>query len=335
MAVTRLSDIIEPDVFTAYTQQLTTRLDALLSSGIVVTSSEFDARANGAGDVTDMPFWNDLGETNSNIGTDDPAVTSTPLNIDTGKMIALRNHRNQSWGAMDLLARVAGQDPMDVIAQRVAKYWVGDRQRLLISMLKGLEADNIAANSSDMVHDVGTDSASAITDAEKLTSDTVLEAKQTMGDAARALSVIVMHSRVHTNIQKAQKIDFVPAAETNVGFDTYLGYRVIVDDNCPVTVGTNRSEYTSYLFGPGVFALGNGTPKVPTEVWRDPASGRGSGEERLYSRQQFILHPLGFQCSAATSTGKSPTNSEYEVAGAWSRVYNRKKIPLVILKTNE
>ncbi|MEA3537599.1 MAG: major capsid protein [Pseudomonadota bacterium] len=341
MATTQLADIIEPKIFEERVVEETTRLDLFVQSGIVMSSDVFDRRANGEGDITDLPFWNDLGNGESNVQTDDPAVKSTPDKIGMGKQIAFRNHREKDWSSMDIVANVLGQDPLDVIAGRVGKYWVGDRQKMLFSMVNGLIADNVAANSGDMIHNVATDAAGAPADAEKINPNTVLEASQTMGDAAKLLRAIAMPSRLYTNLKKSQAADFLTVSAgmkdvdgSDLTYETYLGYRLFIDDDMPIAVGANRTTYTVVLFGPGAFALGQGTPKVPVEVWRDPSAGRGAGEERLYSRRQFILHPKGYQCTAANASGKSPTNAEYAVAGAWVRVLERKKIPLAFLKVN-
>ena len=50
-----------------------------------------------------------------------------------------------------------------------------------------------------------------------------------------------------------------------------MGKRVIIDDGCPVTGSGSSQVFSTYLFGNGAIALGNGTPEkfVATETDRD------------------------------------------------------------------
>mgnify|MGYP000281957117 CR=1 FL=1 len=75
-----------------------------------------------------------------------------------------------------------------------------------------------------------------------------------------------MHSATKAFLKKSNLID-TERDSTDVEFDTYQGRRVIVDDGCPVADGV----YTTYLFGQGAIAFGNGSPVgfVATEVDRD------------------------------------------------------------------
>ena len=69
-----------------------------------------------------------------------------------------------------------------------------------------------------------------------------------------------------------------------------------VDDGCPVTSG---GVYTTYLFGNGAVAYGNGSPTgfVSTEVDRDKQTG--GGIDYLINRKAFILHPRGIAYTGA------------------------------------
>ncbi len=338
MAQTRLSDIIEPTVFMDYVVDRTKERSALYQSELVVDDPRVTELAMGGGSIFHMPFWNDLTATESNVGSDDPAQESTPEKIRADDERAHKHFRNQSWASMDLASAVAGDDPMKRVADLVADYWARDMQNTLIASLDGVIADNVANDSGDMVHDVATDAVGAPADAELIGPDAVITAKQTMGDAAEDLTAIAMHSVPYSRLQKLDQIDFRNTSEKGsaggLQIPFYLGYRVIVDDGCPAVVGTNRITYTSYLLGRGSVALGEGRARVPVEVDRLPATGKGEGQEVLYNRRHFILHPRGIDFTAATVTGKSPTNTELRLATNWNRVYQRKSIRVAFLQTN-
>jgi hypothetical protein len=333
MAVTQLADIIEPEVWLPYVQKRTTELDALARSGIVVDDPELAALAQGGGTLYNMPFWNDLSGT-SDAAVDNPATESTPAKIGAGKDKARKHFRGKSWSWMDLAGAIAGDDPAMRIADLVAGFWARERLRLLILTLKGVLADNAANDSGDMIFSIANDNAGAVQASEKISSTAILLAAQTMGDASSLLTAIAMHSVLHTELDRQKLIVYDPTDPANVGWGTYAGKSVIVDDTCPAEVGSNRITYTSYLFGRGAVGYGRGTPKVPVETFRNPAAGNGSGQETLYTREEFILHPRGIAWTEASVAGATPSDAEIATAANWNRVYDRKLIRLAVLKTN-
>lgn len=95
-----------------------------------------------------MPFWSDL--------TGDDEVLSdsgalTPGKITAGQDEAVILRRGRAWGANDLAAALAGDDPMGAIADLVASYWARMMQKALINTLTGVFA---SASMSGNVHDI-------------------------------------------------------------------------------------------------------------------------------------------------------------------------------------
>ena len=149
------------------------------------------------------------------------------------------------------------------------------------------------------------------------------------------LRLIMVHSIVYARMQKNNLIDFIPDARGETQIPTYLGRVVIVDDGCPQSGGV----FESWLFGAGAIRLGMGSPKVPTEVERAPASGNGGGSEILYSRQELSMHPAGHAYIGTSAKGgpsNAATSNNLAHAGSWSRVYpERKQIKIARLITRE
>lgn len=312
MAATKISNIIVPEVFNPYVIQETVRLDAFVQAGIIANDPALDALASSGGTILNMPFWNDLDGDSEEL-SDSGSLTVNA--ITAGQDRARLHMRGKAWGVNDLAKALSGDDPMGVIASKVAKYWVGERSKMLFKSLAGIET-TAAAN----VHDI-----SALTGGAEIISVTsALDAKQKLGDNASKLTGIAMHSAVYTKLQKNNEIDFVADSQTLVQIPTYLGYRVIVDDQCPVNAGV----YTTYLFGQGAFGLGNGGAPVPTETDRDSLAG----EDVLINRQHFLLHPRGIKWTETAVVGKTPTFAEIATATNWSKVYDNKNIRIVIFK---
>jgi hypothetical protein len=82
-----------------------------------------------------------------------------------------------------------------------------------------------------------------------------------------------------------------------------------------------------------------GSPKVPTEVWRDPAAGNGSGQEVLHSRIELCLHPVGHAYVGTPANGgpsNAATTNNLAHQDSWKRVFpERKQIKIARLKTRE
>lgn len=339
MAVVRISDVVVPEIFTPYVQQLTEEKSRLIASGMVARSGVLDNLLAGGGLTFNVPSWKDLDNTEENVSSDDNTVSSTPLKTGSGTEIAVRLSRNQSWSSMDLAAVLAGDDPMESIASRVAYYWTRRLQAMAIATVKGVFADNAAApagtehTQNDMIHDISGGGYSAgVTD---FSAEAFVDACLTMGDSMEDLVAIAVHSVVYARMQKNNLIDFIPDSEGRINIPTFLGREVIVDDGMPFASGV----YESWLFGRGCLQLGVGAPAVPTEVARVEAAGNGSGQDTLHNRVEWSLHPVGNKYAGTPANGgpsNAATSNNLAHAASWMRVYSeRKMIKLAKLITRE
>lgn len=334
---TRLSDVIVPEVFFPYLQVKTKERGAIFQAGILNDDSRLASFLSGGGRTANNPFWKDLADTESHVGNDDPNSVLTPEKIGTGKDVVVRQVRTNAWSTANLVADLAGDDPMQAIANSVADWWIRQFNTILVSTLHGVYLSNVSNNASDMIRDIGSDSGSAATADELVSADAILDAKQTMGDAAEELRVIIMHSVVFTRLQKQNLIDYIPDARGEINFPTYLGYRVIVSDTAKRIAGANRTKYVTYLVGQGALAWHEAPLRTSPmiEVHREPLQAGGVGVDALISRRQFVLHPNGIKWTDSTVTGEFPTNSELANVANWLRVYpERKQVPLAFLLTN-
>ena len=332
MAATRLSDVIVPERFQAYMTKNTMVNTRLKDSGVLRSSKEAADFLSGGGRTCNLPFWKDLDNTSANISSDDPNSEAVPLKVDASKDVCIRNNRNQHWRDTDLTEELAGSDPMKRIGDRVNAYWNREFQRNLIAVLKGVFADNIANDSSDMVHDITT--GGSVTDAQRISADAVIDTAQTMGDSDDALRLMIMHSVPFRKLQKLNLIDYIPDARGEIKFPQYLGYDLVISDQCPAIAGTN-TEYWTFLLGRGAIVFNQSSPSVPVATDRNELAGDGAGMETLSTRRQWVMHPTGIKFTDNSVTGQSPTDAEFELATNWDRVYpERKQIPMALLKTN-
>lgn len=328
MAGTKLTDVIVPELFNPYVINKSMELSALVQSGIVANNSAFDKLASQAAPVINMPFFEDLtGESEQII----ESVDLTDNKITSNKDMACIIRRAKMWSATDLSAALAGKDPMRAIAGLVADFWVRDMQKELIAVLKGIfgTAEDVDAGTKE------TRLASNLLDISEKTGDSAnwsvnsfIDAQQLLGDAQSQLTAVVMHSATWSCLKKLELIK-TERQSIDLSFDTYQGKRVIIDDGCPVEKGV----YTTYLFGQGAIALGNGSPVgfVATETDRDKK--KGSGVDYLINRKTYIMHPRGIRFTN-TNVEKTEGPSREELADPtnWKPVYEPKQIRIVAFK---
>lgn len=329
MAITKIADVIVPELFNKYTVNRSMELSALYQSGVITNSPEFDRLASEAARTHNMPFFEDLqGESEATLED----VKMTPKKITSNKDVSTTILRQNMWSATNLSAALAGSDPMAAIGDLVAGYWARDMQKELIALLAGVfgtipaeEGGTAETRMGDHILDLSSGKSEA---AKIISASAFIDACQLLGDAQSQLTCVAMHSATKSYLKKQNLIE-TQRDSTDVEFDTYQGRRVVIDDGCPVA----GSIYTTYLFGNGAVAYGNGSPEghVATEVDRDKQTG--GGIDYLINRRAFILHPRGIAYTGAVREHvETPLRSELADPKNWKPVYEPKQLRIVVIK---
>lgn len=342
MAVTAISDVIVPSVFTPYTQQLTQTKSNLIRSGAITVDAGLNAHLAGGGLTFNDPSFKDLADDAENVSTDD-TTQSTPNKTGTAQEIQVRLSRNSSWSSYDLTADLAGADPMESIASRVSDYWVRRLQACFIATMTGVFADNDAAPGGsdthtqyDMTNDIS-NGGTFVDGTTNFSAEAFLDTAVLMGDSMEALTMVMMHSIVYNRALKNNLIDFMSDSINGqaISIPLFLGRRVIVDDGLTNAAGV----FHTWLFGAGAVRMGMGSPRVPTAVDRNEDRGNGGGQEILYNRVEWIVHPAGYAYAGTAPSGgpsNASTSNNLAHAGSWSRRFpERKMIKIARLKTTE
>lgn len=333
---TRLTDVIIPQVYETYGAANSPEKTAFFESGIIVRNAMLDGAANNGGETINIPFWKDLDSSvEENLSSSDPAVVAVAQKIATAKQVARKCEINQWYSNADLTSELAGSDANQQVRNRFGTYWQRRFQKKLIAITRGLLANNIASNSSDMVVSVAAESTGAQSAATKWSRANFTSAIFTMGDAADNIKALSVHSSVLKQMVDADDIDYIVDSQGALTIPTFMGKRVIVDDGMPVIAGTTSGfKYVTVLFGAGAIGYGEGSPQVPVEVLRDPMKGNGGGIENIGERKTWMIHPFGYQVNGTPAAEGGFTNAELATAGTWSRVLDRKSTPLCFLITN-
>lgn len=339
MARTTLADVWVPETFGSYQVNDPIRQSALVTSGILSTNPLVSDAAAGAGYLSTVPFWNPIDSSlEPNYSNDVYTDIADPQKITAGEMTVRVSDLNEGWSSADLVATLAGTDPLKQIAAQIDGYWVEQMQRRLIATAIGVYNDNLADNAGDMI--VNRSSANmTVTDANLFGSSAIVAAQLTLGDRMGKMAGIAMHSVVYARMVENDMIQWVADSKGTLSIPNYMGMYVIVDDGMPIIGGDGTTvafKYLTILFGRGAFGYGAGTPKVPFEYEREASRANGGGFETLWVRKRWIIHPMGYDFKNTTITGPgySPTWADLKLATNWERKLARKNTPLAFLVTN-
>lgn len=354
--------VLVPNKFTDYVIDRTTEKSMLVRSGIATADATVARLINGTpngGKFITIPQWNALS------GEDD-VFSETALevnNVTTDAANATILMRQKAWGATDLQHVLGGADAMAAIANLVSDWWIEKEQAIYLSILKGVLDPTSGALKNHC--NVLTDKSGT---AKNISVGAALDTKQALGDHYNSLGIVFMHSATYTQLQKNQDIATEYDATLQIKIDTYLGYRVVVDDGLPYynyvkdnTNGTvtiteaNLAQYQAhcldtlakddkvkaaanpvydtYFVGQGCFARADGTPAgfIGTETDRDKLAAK----DVLINRRCLVVHPRGlsFNTAATFPTGiPYATNTMLATPANWTLKTNHKKCAMAMLR---
>ena len=347
MASVLLSDVIIPDIYLSYQAVDSPEKSLLVTSGVVVSNPLIQQLADAAGTTGTVPFWQDLDTTQEpNYSTDSPSDVAVPDKVTASDMSTRKAFVNKGYSSADLVAEVAGSDPMQRIRNRFGVWWKRQFQHRLIAMMTGIYnanvANNVAGNipgpasfAGDMIVNIAVDAIANQSNNTRFTRAAFVQACFTMGDMFDQITTIVVHSAVYRTMVDNDDIAFIRPSKGTTEIPYFMGKLVLVDDTMPMVPGaTDGFKYTCYMFGGGCIGYAAGAPPVPVEVYRRPDQGNGAGIEQLWERKTWLMHPFGYNWTNNTVTGQSPTNANMALGANWSRVVARKNVPLAFLVVN-
>lgn len=331
MATTKISDIIVPDVMSSMASAEISNFLDFEKTGLL-TSDYNNVDIREGGHFAEVPFYTQLSEsTGDDVLYDDTSLV--PEKISTGKDIGVVCHRGKAWGSRDLAKIVAkGQsDPQKEIARQVGSYWSKRIKAACIAVLNGaFNASGPLGTGATNPHllDVGVTTGTAV----PFSHTYALQAMNLIGDAMNDFDVIIMHSKVYTDIVNAQLVTFSTQFDPKT-YDPrdpgkYLGKQIIVSDSVPVNTGTaSYYKYTTYFAKKGCMYLGR-QQDLMTETDRDILAF----EDVLSTQIHFVPH---IKLVKWNVTDTNPTNTALATYSNWASVANDHKfIGLCALVSN-
>jgi hypothetical protein len=337
MAITKLADVIEPATYLRYQSEYRPEKFDLLASNVIASpEGEVASQLSAGGTIIDMPYWFDVDRSVPNIPTDNEATIATPAKMTSYDMKARKIFWHKSWSSTRIAGVVAtgnAGDPLRKIVDFTTNYWRYQAQLAAIKSLDGVLANNVAADSSDMLYSVYSDVASPAA-ANKISYAAINRARVTAGEFMNDMATIVVHSKVYADMLDQQGITFIQPKDFPFQISMFGGMQVIVSDMVTTVTGTNSPKYRSYIMGPGAVAFATRLPEDAVATEREESQGNGGGVDYLHNRRYHIVHPFGFSFISGSVSGKYPTHAELATAGNWDRVMQRNNIPLAYLETN-
>lgn len=226
--------IFNENVFEKYLRTLpSTKENSLIKNGLFTVVNKYKSKMSeqAGGYFVTEPIKGRIGgdpvnydgNTDIGVGTERPTYLQTKICYG----------RANVWGEYDFATELTGENFM-AEAQEVKDYWDGERQKTVLSILKGIFSMTGGANGAFVEkHTYEVEG--------NLEADTLNRASQkALGDKKQNLGIMFTHSAVSTNLEGLNLINFLKytdadGIERDLTIGTYNGKLVVVDDDMPST----------------------------------------------------------------------------------------------------
>lgn len=316
-------------------------LTAMFESGAVAANSEIARLIANGSDTYTIPFYKVIGGTPENYdGNTDITLTDPGAASQSGIVFG----RAHGWKEKDFIVDFnSGADPMKQITSQVNKYWQKQRQSIMLKILDavfGVTGSGETASWANHITDLSSASAT-VAETNKMGATTIGDAIQkAVGDNADAFSLVLMHSKVATNLAGLKLLEFLKYTDANgverpLRIGTMNGMTVVVDDGCPYTAATGSAaaKYTTYVLGAGALQFARASVENPVELTRNATEG--GGYSALVTRLRETIHPNGFSFTKPSAGyTASPTDAQLAAKDNWSIVVDPKTIAMAKIVTN-
>lgn len=323
----------DADVFYSYMQEESTFNPSVIDSGVLVDSPEIASLVGTQGNIFTIPFYTNLEGTEFNYNGETDIVSDT---LKGGKQTGMAFRRAASWTDKDFTREITGANPLEDCARKVAGYWREKNQKRLIGLLSMVpEVTGLENHITNIAVTTNTEPQEENLLSPEVTIDAMQKA---FGDTQEDMALAIMHSVVYAQLVKKNLIVNGATVQNAMGvvpfIPTYLGMRVIVNDN--ITVGTGsvstKKEYTTIISGTGTILTCPVRVEVPIEFGRD-AKSKG-GTNYLVSRIGRVMHPNGLDFKVSDIASESPTDEELTNKANWTLAVDEKLIRIAKIVTN-
>lgn len=331
--ITKVSDIIVPQIFIAAIAEKSVRDLRLLKSGVAVKTTEYDQIASGLGTSANLNYFGPA-SVDDEAQVEDTDVTISKVAGKT-QVVPILN-RQFSLGSTALAQFLGTLDPVGYITSQISQIRSENRENTMIAIMQGVIASTaFAPIVTDLTNPTGTGAS--------LSLDGIIQATGKVGVLRGKFQnggVLFIHPDVETSLLLADLIDTAKDSAGVTSFNTFAGLKVITSDapgmKTAVAGVEGKYVYTSIIFAPGAIAYG----EKPQTTGIDLASLNyvediDKNNYKIVDRTRFLIAPSGasWKSTNAAPAGSSYTNAELK-AGAWDLVVDYRNLPYVAVKTN-
>jgi len=334
MAIATLADLFTPDIWIPGMRERQATRPALMNSGIVTTTPEFNTLAAGGGISVNVPFYKDITAQVDEIQVEDTAPT-TINGITTGLQVAPMLNRVTKNAATALSGGVSGTDPVAEMIDQLADRRLKQRQTTIINILRGLFGSGGARNGAGCLSGVrlgGTtaerfdEAGETPSDDNLISPDMFIDAKTLLGELEDLLvgGAFLCHPNVKARLEKLDALNFKTGVPSDLPFKitTYRGVPLFTSSALVRAGTTSGYVYDSYLISRGAIAYGE---KPQNNVIGEVSSLVLDGDadknnQFIYDRTRFLALLSGTKWGGSPA-GQSATNAELATVGNWTLVF--------------
>lgn len=288
-----------------------------------------------------IPYFGRIsGDTSQN---NDGATDITATTTTTYEQGFVTASRMDSWTERSFSKNItAGVNFMDHVAGQIADYKLDVRQKMLLSILKGIfsmktSGSGFSEKAAKEFIDKHTYDVTANSGDDALVGAATLNKaiQQACGDNKNIFKLVIMHSEVATHLENLKLLKYMTQTDGDgiqreLALATWNGRTVLVDDNMPVEdvpetsegKGDGYTKYTTYVLGEGSIILDDIGDAVPYEMNRSPE--KNGGQDTLFVRDRYICGVDGISFEKPASLTASASNADLANGANWQIVNNGK-----------
>lgn len=328
----------DEEVFASMMQEQDFWRNEIAASGIVQQDATIMDLIGSKGNVATIPIYKPLNIFEGGMAAlnNDGETDNTPVEISGDKQTCMLIQRMKAFKAKDFTKELTGADPLGLIKNKIAQYYTQVWENELMNIANAvLGVADLADHVTDLAVTTGT-----IAEANLMNETTMIDAEQAaLGDMAGGLGLAIMHSKIFAKYKKLGLVEYGKYTVGNIlrqdiELPTINGKIPLVTDY--YTVDTSVSGfpvYKTYLFGEGAFLTTNKT-NYENPYYTDYDPEANAGEQKLYTKQGFVLHPNGLSLLTDNIEKESPTVAELGNKANYNLRFNHKNVKMGLILTN-
>jgi hypothetical protein len=293
---TRILDLVaNPGVLSNLVINQYRTKNSLVASGVAVTGPEVDLLMTGGSQIQSLNFINKVDTSTFNYSSDDFDEKGATGKIAASPYMALRHDANWGWAYTDLTRIITKYDVKTGVTGAIPLFWGEVGENIAVASMKGALAAVPALVTG------------ATTDAFDFSK--LIDAAATMDDP-KSRKTLFVSRKTFAKLQKTNLGSYTPMANSDIGFNEYAGYGIVITEAFGDTMTVIAQE------GALAFSAGLVPGTVGMEIDRDPNAGNGGGGEILRTRLSIVAAPQGFTYAGAVKPGLATLAT----AAVWTKV---------------